>query len=202
MRPHLLTPGERWYATGVDLHPRRPTSRPTAYAFALGACAALTSYACKSDPGHERTVLGRWQVDHTEESEGTTVSIEGTSEYFANKASNFEGEVTAVTQVEGKKMTLVYVMEGTSEWQIVGDEMLEKMVDVVGSIKSLGYDGVTVDGDKIPAEDLAQIPKLSDLMPKGKTIASKILSITPSEMRMETTTDGKKELWVYRRAGS
>jgi hypothetical protein len=151
-------------------------------------------------PNRSEQILGKWYGEQTSEDEDGTDVIKGTTEYFPTKSYNFDGEVSSSATVEGKKVSINYIVFFTGEWEIHNSDLIEKIVDVKTSLKSISIDGVTVDAEKIPEDEIKDLPKPEDFIPKGVSDSSKILSLTSSELKVETRdSKGKVDVTVYQK---
>ncbi|WYL95253.1 MAG: hypothetical protein HEQ35_16700 [Gloeotrichia echinulata IR180] len=150
-------------------------------------------------PNFDEQILGRWygEYTYTDQKQNVTISLKGTSEYFPNKRSNTDGEFSVSGTYEQKNITITYNLQTTGTWLINKQDLTETTDDIKSSLKSITYDGITLDREKITDEEINKFPKPEDLIPRGISSSSKILSLTSSQLQLEQSVEDQKVVVTY-----
>ena len=134
--------------------------------FFLALCVLITATALSAKEVTEKDLYGRWysetRMQMTDENENLVeVRLCGTSEYFRNHMSNGQAELKASFSSEEDENTfdveITWFYRGSSEWQIIDQSLLEKIVDVKIGIKDMK---VSINGS--PVENEATLKDIRD----------------------------------------
>lgn len=147
----------------------------------------------------DEQILGRWygEYTYTDQKQNRTFSYKVTSEYFPNKRSNTDYEVSGTVTYEQKDRTITYNLQTTGTWLINKQDLTETTDDIKSSLKSITEDGITRDREKIPDEVINNLQKLEDLIPRGISSSRKILSLTPCQLKLEESLEDQKVVVTY-----
>ncbi|GJD19169.1 hypothetical protein RIVM261_041250 [Rivularia sp. IAM M-261] len=153
-----------------------------------------------SATSNAENIEGKWSFEYTSQEENQAITNKSTVEYFPGDRFNSEGELSISGNHEGRNLTLNYSYFATGSWSIKNDSLIETTHDVKSSIQSIIVDGKPVSSEDVPPEVLKEIPSIESQIPKGVTEKSRIISSSPSEIKLEVSESGRNNSVVtYRR---
>ncbi|MDJ0697032.1 hypothetical protein [Mastigocoleus sp. MO_188.B34] len=143
----------------------------------------------KKEVQKEEFILGKWYTEQTIEKEGTKVFFKGNFEYFPNKSSRYEGElsISGNQNFDGSfvNISVDYYVTGTQEWLMNDQKLISKEIDLKSDVRRFEVNGREIPISQIPPDKLEQI-KAENLIPKGLSNSERIISLTSSKMELES----------------
>jgi hypothetical protein len=135
----------------------------------------------------ENALIGIWYSETKEEvGAGQTVIVRGTTEYLRNKSATSVGQVSLSLIADGTHVEVIYNIIGTSEWQLDGNKLTMKLIDLKSVPRSIRGGGKEVDLRSMPSPELASLPRLESLIPKGMSSEGEIIESGPNSFKLKT----------------
>ena len=144
----------------------------------------------------EKALQGRWLSEITQEipKEDDLISgvlkIIGVEEYLGNGSVNIQGQLlTTFNYKNGSQIIASWLINGAGEWQVKDGRLYEKVVDVRAS-----PDFVKLNANLMSPEDQKDFFqqsgfKIEDLIPKGHTTESEIVSVNDKSLVYKEKND-------------
>lgn len=157
------------------------------------AASASAASATAAAPDLATQIVGKWSHETSmpmpddAETKDQVISLQGVSEYFPNKSSQFKGSGTVkgvhVDEKGGKsQMDIKFDLQMTSEWSVKDRMVYEKTIDT-----RLAVTGFIVNGQEV--KDPAVLQEMEKEMAKsfmrGETSTSKTLSMDATRWTYE-----------------
>ena len=148
-----------------------------------------------SDSIEFNKISGIWYAELTQSfPDGSSMSSKGTSEYFGDGSCNAIGQYVLSIPEQDYTYQITYNYVMTSNWKIQNNSLIERTMDIKSHPILLQRGTKKIDLRQLTSEKRNQIirtlPNIQDLVPKGMTVKSKILSMTNDRMVL-STPDGK-----------
>jgi hypothetical protein len=144
----------------------------------------------------EKALQGRWLSEITQEipKEDDLISgvlkIIGVEEYLGNGSVNIQGQLLMTFNYKnGSQIIASWLINGAGEWQVKDGRLYEKVVDVRAS-----PDFVKLNANVMSPEDQKDFFqqsgfKIEDLIPKGHTTESEIVSVNDKSLVYKEKND-------------
>lgn len=144
----------------------------------------------------EKALQGRWLSEITQEfpKEDELISgvlkIIGVEEYLGNGSVNIQGQLlTTFNYKDGSQIIASWLINGAGEWQVKDGRLYEKVVDVRAV-----PDFVKLNANLMSPEDQKDFFqqtgfKIEDLIPKGHTTESEIVSVNDKSLVYKEKND-------------
>ena len=144
----------------------------------------------------EKVLQGRWLSEITQEfpTEDELISgvlkIIGVEEYLGNGSVNIQGQLlTTFNYKDGSQIIASWLINGAGEWQVKDGRLYEKVVDVRAV-----PDFVKLNANLMSPEDQKDFFqqtgfKIEDLIPKGHTTESEIVSVNDKSLVYKEKND-------------
>lgn len=144
----------------------------------------------------EKALQGRWlseisqEIPKEDELISGVLKIIGVEEYLGNGSVNIQGQLlTTFNYKDGSQIIASWLINGAGEWQVKDGRLYEKVVDVRAV-----PDFVKLNANLMSPEDQKDFFqqtgfKIEDLIPKGHTTESEIVSVNDKSLVYKEKND-------------
>jgi len=142
-----------------------------------------------ADTDLEKTLQGRWLSEITEELPiddelaSGVLKIIGVEEYLGNGSVNMQGQLLMTFNYKnGSQINASWLINGAGEWQVKNGRLYEKVVDVRATPDFVKLNATAMASDDQKNFFKQTDFKIEDLIPKGHTSESDIVSVNEKSL--------------------